>query len=303
MKVVSYLHTVPARNTKPQKEQLLRDFITGVNATGDQGELCYERNIIPSDVNVIQGWIYDQTHSPHLALRKQIIQSNIPTITADANLFLYHNHSNPWGYLRYSYNGIFPTTGEYCDTVIDRNRWNKIQQTTGIRIEPYKTTGNHILLMAQRNGGWSMKGLSVLEWLEKTIFTIQQYSDRPIIIRGHPGDKRARDYLGKGCRLLSYKNVSISPSNKPLETDLQGAWAVINHNSSAAVGPAIKGYNIFLTDHRDSQCREIANTNLNQIETPQQFDRNNWCQRISMSHWNFEELRSGECWKHMREFT
>ena len=39
MKVISYLQTVPAKNTKPQKEQLLRDFVTGVCAAGDQGEV------------------------------------------------------------------------------------------------------------------------------------------------------------------------------------------------------------------------------------------------------------------------
>ena len=302
MKVISYLQTVPAKNTKPQKEQLLRDFVTGVCAAGDQGEVYSGHTIVPSDVNVIQGWVYDKTHSPHLALRKQLIDSHIPTVCADANLFLYHNTVNPWGYLRYSFNGIFPTTGNYCDSIIDPDRWISIQKNTGIKLEPYKNTGNHILIMAQRNGGWSMKGTNILDWLEQTIFALQQYTDRPIIIRGHPGDKRAKEYLDKNCRLYTYKNVSISPSNKPLERDLLGAWAVINHNSSAAVGPAIKGYNIFLTDANDIQCKEVANTNLNQIETPNQFDRHRWCQRISMSHWNFEELRSGQCWKHMREF-
>jgi hypothetical protein len=68
------------------------------------------------------------------------------------------------------------------------------------------------------------------------------------------------------------------------------------------VGAAIEGYPIFVTDYTKSQCREIANTDLSQIETPFLFYRQNWVERISMFHWNFEELKSGECWQHMRQY-
>jgi hypothetical protein len=57
-----------------------------------------------------------------------------------------------------------------------------------------------------------------------------------------------------------------------------------------------------VTDPARSQCKEIANTDLSQIETPQLLDRQQWVERLSMFHWNFSELRSGECWRHMREF-
>ena len=80
------------------------------------------------------------------------------------------------------------------------------------------------------------------------------------------------------------------------------SWAVVNHNSSPAVGAAIEGYPIFVTDPARSQCREIANTDLSEIETPTLFDRQSWVERISMFHWNFEELKSGECWHHMRRY-
>jgi hypothetical protein len=59
---------------------------------------------------------------------------------------------------------------------------------------------------------------------------------------------------------------------------------------------------IFVTDTSKSQCKEIANTDLAQIENPLMPDRQAWAERLSMFHWNFEELRSGECWRHMRQF-
>jgi len=53
----------------------------------------------------------------------------------DSNLFLYANTTNPLHYLRYSFNGVFPTTGIYCDTTIDPCRWQKISQNLKHNIE------------------------------------------------------------------------------------------------------------------------------------------------------------------------
>jgi hypothetical protein len=69
------------------------------------------------------------------------------------------------------------------------------------------------------------------------------------------------------------------------------------------VAAGIEGYPIFLTDPDRSQAAEIANTDLKLIETPNtEFDRQRWVERLSMFHWNFEELKSGECWSHMRNY-
>jgi hypothetical protein len=158
--------------------------------------------------------------------------------------------------------------------------------------------------MCQRQGGWSMKGYDIVQWIQDTIRLIQSHTDRKIIIRSHPGDKLAVDYLAKrpGHPLEHFANVELSPPGRSLDKDLQGAWAVVNHNSSAAVGPIIKGFHCFLTDPTDSQCKEVVNTDFSKIEQPDRFDRQQWLKRISMFHWTFEELRSGACWKHMREF-
>ena len=309
MKVISYLNSVPRINNNPQKTLLLHDFIAGVRVAGDEGILHSGDNLLECDVSVIQGWVYSQITTPHLRLRNAIIQAqkthNKHTVVADGSLFLYKDKVNPHGYLRYSLNGIFPTTGEYCDSKIDPGRWKSISKTLGITIEDYKRQGSHILLMCQRQGGWSMKGYDVVEWIKNTVENIQQFTDKKIIIRSHPGDKRAVSYLKKrqGHPLLTLQNVEISPSGRPLEHDLHNARAVDNHNSSAAVGPIIKGYHCFLTDPKDSQCKEVSHNDFRNIENPKEFNREDWLRRISMCHWSFHELKSGTCWKHMREFV
>lgn len=307
MKVVSYLNSVPSINNNQQKTALLIKYVAGVNAAGDEGILHQGNNIIPSNVGVIQGWIYENKSPPHLKLRNDIIEHhkkfNTYSCTADANLFLYQNKHNPHGYLRYSFNSIFPTTGIYCDDNPDPARWQQIQKDTGIQISDYKTKGNSIVLCVQRNGGWSMGKTDVQDWIIDTVRRIRKHSDRTIIIRSHPGDKKAQQYLtGRFNRIGNLPNVKLGEFGTPLEVDLNKAWAVVNHNSSSIVGPIIQGYHAFCTDPEKSQCAEVTHHNFHDIENPKQFDRQKWLERISMFHWKFTELEDGSCWRHMRNY-
>jgi hypothetical protein len=302
MKVISYLKTVPAKNINLQKPEILKKFIQGVNACGDTGIVSNSDTAESADVAVIQGWVYEDISSPHLLLRKKLIESQT-VVSGDANLFLYKDKSNPHGYIRYSFNGIFPTTGNYCDTEIDELRWQQISKDTGIQLENYKTTGKYIVLLLQRNKGWSLKGTDIQHWTINVINQLRKYTDRPILIRTHPGDKTAKNFIISLSRSVQHiKNVSISKIGTALDYDLANAWAVINHNSSAAVGPIIQGYHCFLTDPIDSQCAEVSNTDFSKIEMPLEFDRQKWLERISMFHWKFSELEDGSCWNHMRKY-
>jgi hypothetical protein len=280
MIVTVYHNSVPnAKNL--EKINLLKYFSQGVRTAGDSVIDNTTYVYKPSDVGVIQGWInIGSKTGRHLDLRNTVITEQINTkkyvVVADSNLFLYSNTANPLHYLRYSFNGVFPNTGIYCDTTIDTSRWTKVSRDLGITLKDYRHHGNHILLCLQRNGGWSMKEYDVQEWALATINEIRKYSDRPIIIRGHPGDKAAKEYLdprSPKCRLKNLPNVTFSDFNRTLLQDLQGAWAVVNHNSSPVVGAAIEGYPIFVTDPIKSQCREIANIDISRIEAPDCPDR------------------------------
>jgi hypothetical protein len=257
------------------------------------------------------GWVHENSkESSHLDFRKQIIDyqraKGKRVLLADSNLFLYKNTANPLHYLRYSYDGIFPNTGNYCDKEIDPARWKKLSTDLGINLRDYRSNGNHILLCLQRNGGWSMGGYDVIDWTAKTIKELRKHSTRDIVIRAHPGDKGAKGYLSPNNlikKIGMLKGVRLSRDGHSLEHDLKNCWAVVNHNSSPTVGAAIEGFPIFVTDPTRSQCAEIANTDLAQIENPNLPDRQTWAERLAMFHWNFAEIESGECWAHMRKYV
>jgi hypothetical protein len=213
-------------------------------------------------------------------------------------LFLFADPNNSKRYLRYSFDGVFPTTGFYFDRDVNPTRWQKISQNLNLNLKPYRTAGNHILICLQRNGGWSMKGVNSIQWLDQTINTIKQYSDRPIIVRAHPGDKKTKGYLK-----INQKNVQLS-TNERLIDDLTNAWATVVHNSSPSVASTIMGVPTFLTDSvpQHSQSFSVANTDLSKIENPELKERQQWIEKISMCHWNFEELRSGEAWQFFKKY-
>jgi len=300
-KVVAYLAGVPSAHKSPHKIEVLQRFIAGVNAAGDQGISHTESNTLPADVGVIQGWVHEGSpNSSHLLLRKNVAanKQNKHTIIVDSNLFNYKDKNHPLHYLRYSLDGVFPTTGNYFWDNPERQRWQQISRDLGINLQDWRTNGNHILICTQRNGGWSMKGLNVNQWLEKTVDEIKKYSNRPIIVRGHPGDKTAGSYLK-----TKPGRYTVS-TNEHILQDFTNAWAVITYNSTPGVAASIEGIPAFITDPipQTSQAYPVGNYDLGNIENPELKDRQQWVERLAMCHWKFEELSNGNAWKHIRNF-
>ena len=310
MNTVAVYHRSVPNGRNWEKVNLLRLFAQGVRTTGDSVVDVEDYQVGHTDVAVIQGW-YTTTARPrpHADLRNRVILSQRRmqrrVLAVDSNLFLYANTDNPHHYLRYSFDDVFPSTGEYCDRPVDPARWHSISQRLGIELRDYRTTGDHVLVCLQRQGGWSMGDVDVAAWLTQTVQTLARYTDRPIVIRPHPGDKKLHTYLDLVNPLpgVAISNSVRVSQHRDLGQDLINCWAVVNHNSSPAVAAAVEGYPVFVTDPDRSQCWAIANWDLSQIESPELPDRLSWVQRLAMSHWNFQELESGECWRHMRQFV
>jgi hypothetical protein len=300
---VAYYAGIPPNNSNLEKPLILDYFCQGVIAVGDTAVAHKEMSVLDCDVALIQGFVHnDGKQMPHLNLRKSAIDRQYKngkrSLVVDSNLFLYVNKTNPLHYLRYSFDGVFPTTGFYFDKDIDPSRWIKISRNLNLNLKPWRTSGNHILLCLQRNGGWSMGGVSSIDWMNLTIASIRKYSNRPIVVRAHPGDKKIKSILK-----INHKNVLLS-TKENLVDDLRGAWATVVYNSSPSVASIIEGVPAFLTDTipQHSQSFDVANTDISNIENPVMPDRQAWVERLAMCHWNFDELKSGEAWQFFKKY-
>ena len=297
-----YYAGIPAHNKNLEKRQVLTSFHNGVGTDGESLEI-QSANWEPSDLGVIQGWVHANSgNTPHLMFRRQVIQQQKligkRTLAIDSNLFLYRDPGNTKQYLRFSLDDVFPTTGNYFTDNVDPERWQKLKRNLGFDLQPWTNKGKHILLCLQRNGGWSMGGYDVMDWCNKTIKEIQQHTDRDIIVRAHPGDKKAKQYL-----TLNYPGVKISTAPSILD-DFRKCWAVVTYNSSPGVAAAIEGIPVFITDPnaKVSQAYDIGNTDLSQLENPIRPERQQWIEKLAMSHFNFADLEKGTAWNIIKEY-
>lgn len=306
IKVASYLMGIPPGNTNTEKPAIITNFIEGVWRSGDEGTIVTDYTPVDADVAVVQGYVHPGSKRvPHLNLRKDVFEKQFKdgkrSIIVDSNLFLSYDQGNRNKFLRYSYDGIFPNTGEYCNNNPNPDRWDIIQTRLGVRLKDYRSSGSHILICCQRDGGWSMDGQALMPWLVKTITKIKKHSDRRIIVRFHPGDKKTLDHK-RALNRYRLPNVSVSQSSS-LINDFKGCHCVINYNSSPAVVAAIEGIPTIVLDPNRSQAAEVSNTTIEDIENLKEFNRELWVQKMAQMHWTLDELKDGTAWKHLRNWA
>ena len=307
IKVASYLMGIPPGNTNPEKPAIIVNFIEGVWKTGDEGTIVTDYTPVDADVAVVQGFVHPGSkNSLHLNLRKEVFEKqkrdNKRSIIVDSNLFLFADRKNSKKYLRYSYDVIFPNSGEYCNETPDPARWSKISRDLQIQIKPWRLTkGKHVLICCQRDGGWSMDGQALMPWLLKTIKSIRNHTDRPIRIRFHPGDKKILEHKRMIAR-YRLPGVSISHYENILQ-DFISCHAVISYNSSPAIAAALDGTPVFVLDPDRSQASEVSHHDLAHLENLKEFERLPWAQKMAQMHWTLDELKDGTAWRHLRQWA
>jgi hypothetical protein len=182
----------------------------------------------------------------------------------------------------------------YFDDEIDPSRWKQISKDYGLKLKPWRKTGDKILILMQRHNGWSMNNEDSIEWCTSVIKEIRKYSDRDIIIRRHPRDK-VKQYLENFYKLPNCgKNIYISNS-KDIVEDLSKSWCTITYNSSPGIISAIEGVPTFVLDpiSKRSHAFDIANLDISSIENPLMPDRERWIEKISMSHYKISDIKAG----------
>ena len=306
--IKSYLSSLPSHINGTEKVNALTYFAEGASKFGDLASTTTSQTYEPCDVGAIIGNAFASNPSKtilnHYKVRKMIIDTQTANsrywLSIDSNVFIYKNKENPKRYLRYSFNGVFPKEGIYCNDNPGEENWNNMKRDYNMDLKPWRTSGNHILITLQRPMGWSMRGYNLMQWLEETFTKIRTYSDRPIIIRWHPGDWKS--YPNYAPILKKY-NATVSPQTRHITEDLVNCWALVCHNSTPSAVAPIEGIPAFITDDPSySQGGDVANTDFSLIENPILADRELWIRKLAQCHWSFDDVRSGRCWAHMRKY-
>ena len=307
--IKSYLSSLPKHINGTEKVNALTYFAEGAARCGDLATTTVAQAYESCDVGAIIGNAFDanpaKTTLAHYKVRKLVMDTQTKLgrywLSIDSNVFIYKNKENPKKYLRYSFNGVFPKTGIYCNDNPGEENWNNIKRDYNMDLKPWRTNGSHILITLQRPLGWSMRGFNLMKWLENTFREIRKYSDRPIIIRWHPGDWKSYPVYEA---LLKQYNATISLQERHITEDLVNWWALVCHNSTPSSVASIEGIPAFITDDPGyCQAGDIANLDFSKLETPIMPDRLEWIKKLSQCHWSFDDTRSGRCWARMRNYV
>lgn len=280
------------------KIMLMDNFAKGIRAAGDN-IIDYRDNVLPNrplDAGFVLGYTLEEN------FRKKIItqlkaQGSRP-IFVDSNILHYARPEHEWH--RYSLDSVYPTDGIYFFGGLVSDKWSSYSQWHGVELKPWRKTGTHILMLCQRPKGWNMFGNSQETWIDDTISSIRQHSDRPIVVRMHPGDgsrEKTRDKLRKKYGT----SIKLSEQGN-IRQDLNGCWACVGYNSTPNVVSAIEGVPVFVSDPTNSWARDVAIENISQIEDPPLPDRGEWANRIANIHWSNQEVQTGVLWRTMREY-
>lgn len=300
---------MPRHINGEEKINALTFFAQGAAKCGDTASTTYSQTYESCDVGAIIGNAFDSNPGkvglPHYKVRKMVMdqqtQRNRYWLSIDSNVFIYRDRTNPHKYLRYSFNGVFPATGIYCNDTPGSENWDRMRQHYNMDLKPWRTSGSHILITMQRPLGWSMRGYNLMTWLEQTFAKIRQHSNRPIRIRWHPGDWKN---YPKYSAILAKYNAVVSPQERHILEDLVDCWALVCHNSTPSAVASIEGVPAFITDDPAySQAGDVANTDFSRLENPVLADREHWIRKLAQCHWSFDDLKSGRCWAHMRQWV
>jgi len=279
------------------KVMLMDNFRAGVMSQGDT-VIEYRENALPNqplDAGFVLGYTLEDN------FRKKIINTlatqNTPSIFVDSNVLHYSRKEHEWH--RYSLNSVYPDTGKYFFTELDCTKWATYSQWHGANLKPWRATGDHILIFCQRPKGFNMF-IDQETWLDNTIDKIRQYSDRPVMIRMHPGDGTREKQIHK-IRKKHRKAVSIS-YHENIRDALANCWCTVGINSTPNVVSAIEGIPGYIEDPQHSWAADVAFTDLSQLENPPMPDRNHWVNKIANIHWSNDEVKSGQLWSAIKRY-
>jgi len=163
--------------------------------------------------------------------------------------------------------------------IIDRpaDRWQKM----GIDPQP-RRYGKKIIVAVPDEKPCKFYGIDLESWISETVDTIQQHTDRPVVIR-----QRAANRIDR---------IATDPLSRVLIDDVH---ALVTFNSNAATESVMLGVPVF-TLAPVNAAAPVGNQDLTQIESPYWADTDKlhaWACHLAYGQFHVEELRNGTAYR------
>ena len=171
----------------------------------------------------------------------------------------------------------------YWRGIRNRVHYKKIRDYPGDRFARWGVTaktrhlGDKILICpsSETVTRW-YTGMSAKQWLDHTVSTLQQHTDRPIEIRPKP---RNRQTSGPAAAAV------------PFAVQAQNSYCVVTCASISAVEAQLLGIPTICDPC--GFAAEVSNTRLADIENLTEFDNTQWFYNLAYSQFTHREIESG----------
>jgi hypothetical protein len=156
----------------------------------------------------------------------------------------------------------------------------------GLTIQPWRQQGRQIIVAGSTAKACRDHGLAYMEWETRACNALKDCGI-PVVYRPKPNDRNARPIPGVGY------------DQRPIGDALSAAHMWVTHHSNSALDALLAGVPV--------HCETGAGSNLSvPIElaaAPPLLDgREQLLAGVSWLQWTVEEMRSGECWAHLRTY-
>lgn len=181
-----------------------------------------------------------------------------------------------------------------------------------IKLKPWNSVGKNIVIICQTFCG---AGLRHEDWEEVKEYyidlpkRIRQYTDRPIVFRLHPNQRREGKFwrAKKDEKRIqnSAKNLTLQAGKRSgkggggIEKTYSSTYCTITRTSAGCIGALIAGIPSISEDDNNI-ANAVCERDLSNIESIIKPDRNQWVNNLCYAEWNIEEIKAGRCWKHLR---
>jgi hypothetical protein len=197
-----------------------------------------------------------------------------------------------WGESRMHPHWLRIVKNNHVKNIAERRHDDRYKKTFPFDVKSYHRSGKKIMVCPPTDS------ISVFfncaDWLERTLATLKQHTDREIIIRDKPYNPQA---------LKGTDGVIHAGRNKTRTNDEKIEWkdihAVVTFNSSITIKALANGVPVF-TD-KNNCAYPVAENDFTKIETPRYEDPMPLFYSLAYGQFTAEEMSNGYAWRILNE--
>ena len=299
---------------RPHHVEMLKQFANGIKRVeGDKAKvfLTNDQHFTFADATILNGapkpHADDLAHTSPGKIRDHIVagchMSHTDFIMTEVPL-IGRTFTADWPYYRVGVNHYLNTYGDFnFPESPDNKRWLKIKKKLKLNVKPWRKAGSNITFALVRTRNWNLMGTNMFQWIYDSIVKIRTISDRPIIIRRHPLQKKSEFEINAYKQLVSglknYKDISFGEDGLSPEEALKDTWATVVLNSGFSTDSLLLGVPTIVC-HDSNFAWGHTSSNVLDIENPPLINRLEYFKKISYCHWSVNEMATGRVWNHLK---